>query len=107
MTESTSGRVQSPPVSAQRRALAAIARAAAPGYGYCYRCEMPWKFTENHTTWYSERRGCFPLCEPCWVVLTPEQRLPFYERLLHEWHAERQVEGGQAEAIIGAAVAGG
>lgn len=95
-----------PDVSAARRTLAAVARAAAPGYGSCYRCGMPWKFTEHHTTYYSNGRGCFPLCEQCWGELTPEQRLPFYERLLHDWHAERAVEGGQAEAIIGAVVRG-
>lgn len=90
----------------KRRALAALARAAAPGYGCCYRCQMPWKFTEGHTTYYGGGRGCFPLCEPCWADLTPEQRLPFYEQLLRDWHAYRPVDGAQAEAVIGAAAAG-
>lgn len=68
---------------------------------------MPWKFTEGHTTWYGDgTRGCFPLCEACWSDLTVEERLPFYERLLHDWHADHPVEGGQAEAIIGAVLAG-
>lgn len=94
-------------VTPTRRVLAALARAAAPGFGCCYRCGMPWKFTEPHITDYSASHGCFPLCEACWAVLTPEQRVPFYEYLIHDWVAESDVEGGEAEAIIGAVMRGG
>lgn len=96
-----------PPVPATRRALAVIARAAAPGYGWCYRCGMPWKFAEYHVTNYSNGSGCFPLCEPCWAELTPEQRWPFYEQLLRRWQEDVLVEGAEAEAILGAVMAGG
>lgn len=95
-----------PDPPASRVALAAVARAAAPGYGSCYRCGMPWKFTDGHITPYGNGHGCFPLCEPCWGELTIEQRLPFYEKLLHVWHAEKAVSGAMAEAVIGAVVRG-
>lgn len=63
----------------KRRMLANIAREFAPGYSHCYRCGMPWKFTEGHATPYKTSHGgtaCLPLCEHCWGDLTPEERLP-------------------------------
>ena len=54
------------------------------GYGKCYCCGVPWKYAESHTTWYSEGSGCFPLCEKCWGVLTVEERLPFYRKMVFE-----------------------
>lgn len=68
-----------------RRAIAAIARLFAPGYSWCHRCGMPWKFTEGHTTWYTPGIGCFPLCEKCWRQLTPSERVPHYVALYDEW----------------------
>lgn len=96
-----------PTVSKARLACATAARLVSPGYGCCYRCGMPWSFTEYHVTHYGNGHGCFPLCEACWSELTPEQRWPFYERLLHDWRAYRPVEGSQAEAILGAVMSGG
>ena len=61
------------------------AKLLAPGYGTCYRCDMPWKFVNPHSTYYVENRGCFPLCEDCWQTLTIEQRLPYYKTLWAEW----------------------
>lgn len=65
-----------------------IGRLLAPGYGQCGRCRTPWKFAPWHHTSYSEPTlascgwGCIALCEKCWAGLTPEQRLPHYERLV-------------------------
>jgi hypothetical protein len=58
----------------------------SPGYSTCYKCGVPWKYAEGHTTNYGNHGiGCFPLCEKCWASLTPKERLPFYEKLVKEW----------------------
>lgn len=64
---------------------AKAARLVSPGYSWCGRCGLPWRFVEGHTTWYKRfpeergRSGCFPLCESCWTILgTAEARLPYY-----------------------------
>lgn len=89
-----------------RRKVARVVKLSAPGFGWCLRCEMPWKFIEHHSTPYTYNRACFALCEMCWNDLTIEERLPYYEQLLKMWHVQSPVEGGQAEAIIGAVVRG-
>lgn len=84
-------------------------RLLSPGLGTCYRCCRPWKHPKfkrvgprtwqqqnrlrfwghvgvvEHTTPYKRGNGCFPLCEGCWSSLTPEERLPYYQRLVHRW----------------------
>lgn len=57
--------------------------------GTCGRCQRPW-FHKNvgvkmHSTPLGVGQACFPLCEKCWLSLTPEQRLPYYEDLHHDW----------------------
>jgi hypothetical protein len=97
-----------PPVSPFRLARGRALRPLAPGYSWCMRCKTPWKFTKAHYTPYTEDRSCFPLCETCWQELTPEQRVPYYEKLVKWWYALDPccTSGGEAEAIIGAALAG-
>lgn len=90
----------------RRRAQAVVLKPLAPGYGTCFRCDIPWKFIKGHPTPYGGGRACFPLCEMCWQELTIEERLPYYEKLLKWWNTMTRVEGGEAEAIIGAVVAG-
>ena len=53
---------------------------------------MPWAIVEDHTTFYSERSGCFPLCETCWEFLNVEQRLPYYKLLWLRWGVEFRPE---------------
>lgn len=66
-----------------RRIFSPILRLFAPGYSTCIRCKVPWKFTRQHTTNFTNKRGCFPLCEYCWKSLKyPAERLPFYWRFL-------------------------
>lgn len=55
------------------------------GYSGCYACGATWDWAEPHVTNFSERDGCFPLCEPCWQALTPWQRLPYYAQLNARW----------------------
>lgn len=74
-----------------------------PGYGCCMRCHRTWDVVEGHSTpyqWYDfgdgtmhPSKSCFPLCEECWKVLTPEERLPYYRRLLDGWEME-EFRGG-------------
>jgi hypothetical protein len=69
-----------------RRAFGAITRIITPGYSYCGKCGITWKFVKGHSTNYTNSRGCFPLCEHCWELLTPEERLPYYKDLWDSWH---------------------
>jgi hypothetical protein len=64
---------------------AKVARIAAPGFGFCGRCGLPWRFVEGHSTTYQQGRACFPLCESCWELLaTAEARMPYYRSLVFE-----------------------
>lgn len=63
------------------------------GHGTCNRCDEPWCVVEWHTTEYSEVSGCFPLCDSCWTVLTPETRLPFYKEMMSDWHRQAVIFG--------------
>jgi hypothetical protein len=56
-------------------------------YGSCYRCGASWRTAKHHNTQYQPGLGCFPLCEDCWGVLTPAERLPFYRTLFQEWES--------------------
>ena len=69
----------------QRRLLALIESPFAIGYGHCGRCKRKWKFVHGHVTDYQIGSGCFPLCENCWEELSPEQRVPYYIKLVELW----------------------
>lgn len=88
--------------------VAKTLRAAAPGYGFCYRCGWPWKFTKGHTTDYSIVKGCFPLCEKCWLKLgCPEARIPYYKMLIDRWELDLPVAEEEKRAIQRAVANGG
>lgn len=60
-----------------------------PHLSTCKRCQWPWSVVRGHTTEYENGCGCFPLCEDCWVELrTPENRLPYYMRLVDIWEQQ-------------------
>ena len=64
-----------------------IGKLLAPGWGWCLRCETPWRFVRYHVTDYGDRgHGCLPLCEKCWAEMTPQRRIPFYHCLIWDWH---------------------
>lgn len=74
---------------ASRKALSRAAQQAAPVYGTCLRCQMPWNAVEGHIISITPLDGMFPLCEECWSDLeTPAARLPYYRQLWEEWCAE-------------------
>ncbi len=96
-------------------ARAWLSRALAPRLSYCARCRTSFfgKLIHNdpHSTNFAPGRWCFPLCEKCWAVLTPSQRLPYYDALVNRWIAglpENAVEYDRArDAIREAVLAGG
>ena len=65
--------------------LAPALRRLAPGYSWCKRCGTPWKFVEEHETWYRPTHAVFALCRPCWPELTSEERLPYYRQVFDDW----------------------
>lgn len=79
---------------------------SAPGYSWCHRCHTTWAYVTPHQTRYSDNRACFPLCEKCWADLTPEQQMPYYEKLLTEWAQFNPVDPDVANQIRAAVLAG-
>lgn len=79
----------------ERTAIEQGERARLPGvdadvpleaFGACHRCDDSWAYVQGHSTPYgAEGRGCFPLCEDCWIILTPEERLPYYREMWEGW----------------------
>ena len=70
--------------------LADLSQIMYPNFGHCYRCGMSWAIVQGHSTQYSPRHGCFPLCEKCWVTLSPKDRLPFYRE---SWDSHIKQQG--------------
>jgi len=69
-----------------RKMLGYISRILSPGFGWCRRCGISWKFVDGHSTMYTESSGCFPLCKRCWVELdTAVNRFPYYKELYKDW----------------------
>lgn len=84
-----------------------VLRAASPGYSSCFRCGVPWNHAEWHSTRYGKCGGCFPLCEGCWSILTPPQRLKYYRRLWGVWLLQDCDDGNDKWEAIERAVLNG
>lgn len=98
------------------------AQIISPGYSFCHRCKMPWKFTKGHTTPYGKEitqmikagesvplfyGGCFPLCERCWQELeSGENRLQYYRELWVEWQQWEPINHEKWEHIKVSVLAG-
>ena len=83
-------------------------RKTSPGYGYCFRCGMPWNHVLPHDTRYSFQRGCFPLCIYCWELLgSPEARIEYYKMLIDYWEANGSPSTEEEKDQIKRAVANG
>jgi hypothetical protein len=87
---------------AGRTLLGRLIRPFSPGYGTCFRCQLPWNVAAPHSTQYNEDSACFPLCEACWSELSePSDRLPFYRRLWEdEWHRESAADWANIERAV-------
>lgn len=94
----------------------------------CERCGKPWPTyapLNEHTTWFEGAtngfqivtgtnqvqllgsRGCFPLCETCWLELqTPAARLPYYRHLIELWERDAPGEITNWPAVKAAVEAG-
>jgi hypothetical protein len=68
-----------------RQLLASHARSLSPGYSCCELCGLPWSVVTGHYTHYDENVSCFPLCDECWRILTPDERLPYYRTMFDKW----------------------
>lgn len=68
-----------------RKLVAPTLRRLNPRYSFCGRCGVPWSHIAGHFTRYKPAYRCFPLCEPCWAALKPQQRLPHYRELWERW----------------------
>jgi hypothetical protein len=63
------------------------------GFGGCLRCGDTWDRTPYHSTYIGAGSSCFPLCERCWRGLSPQERLPYYERLVIQvWKQESRLD---------------
>lgn len=87
---------------------AKMLRLIAPGYSWCLRCGVPWKFTREHVTNYSSTSGIFPLCKYCWTLLgSPEARIEYYKMLVDDYEAKGYGLSNDAKMDIQRAVANG
>ena len=69
-------------------------------YGWCSRCGASWADEKGHNTPFDGgHQACFPLCEECWSVLTPAERLPWYRRMLNVWNADVTIRA-QVECAV-------
>lgn len=71
------------------------------GYGGCLRCADTWNWKPCHVTRYvigTGTGGVFPLCEECWLELSVEHRLVFYEALFIQWRHEES--GAEVERVV-------
>ena len=91
-------------MSVLRLAKNAVGR--AKGYGGCAKCGDTWDWKANHSTYYDNGQGCFPLCEECWQCLTPETRRPYYEQLIAWWRTESHFPEDEERKILAAVEAG-
>lgn len=55
------------------------------GYSGCLRCGDTWDYKKGHHTEYELGRGCFPLCEECWLLMSRKERLRYYKELYDSW----------------------
>jgi hypothetical protein len=76
------------PLSIRERILAFCERLLASEFSTCHRCRRPWKYVVPHPTHYAFNQLCYPLCEDCWEILDPPERLPYYKQLWLEWQAK-------------------
>lgn len=92
----------------ERLMKSAALRRLYPNQSTCGRCQTPWAACESHCTKYSDRTGCFPLCENCWQELgTPQRRMPFYIEMIEWWRTMGPFSEEEATAILDAVKAGG
>jgi hypothetical protein len=69
-----------------RRTVAFLFNWIFMGYSNCGCCKRAWPLVrKHHCNDYSRGRAMFPLCEACWKDLTPEQRMPYYMKLIDSW----------------------
>jgi hypothetical protein len=80
-----------------RRRLAPALSDLYPSQGTCGRCHWPWAQVESHSLDYTERKGCFPICEWCFKQLSNEgsrdEYVGYYMALVKSWEAECLREG--------------
>lgn len=73
-----------------------------PDFGYCGRCGRSWSNVKGHMTYFADGHGCFPLCEPCWDGLTPQDRVPYYHQLVYEvWKQPERWDAVHAAVLKG------
>jgi hypothetical protein len=82
-----------------------VLRLLAPGYSTCLACGVPWRFAREHSTPYAHGRnttsGMFPLCEPCWASMKPDERLPYYAALCAKWDSPPDWESVESAVRAG------
>lgn len=60
------------------------AEGRAGGFSGCKCCGDRWNWKKSHSTKFTDKRACFPLCEECWAGMTPTERLPYYRTLVFD-----------------------
>ena len=58
--------------------LIAILRLFSPGYGYCFKCGLPWNHCKSKDVYLSESEGAYATCDVCWNNSTLEELKSYY-----------------------------
>ena len=57
----------------------------------CARCRISRKYVAEHITKITSEYASCPLCVSCWAILSPEDRLPYYEAVFEKRWMERNL----------------
>lgn len=65
-----------------------LSRRQYPGYGWCLRCGVSRKLIKSfHDVKRNKYDYMSMLCQDCWNISTPEQRLEYIKALLRSWES--------------------
>ena len=55
------------------------------GFSGCSKCKDSWSWKTEHTTYFHDGSGCFPLCEECWQQATRRDIIHYYSDVVWAW----------------------
>ena len=58
--------------------IVGILRLLSPGYGYCFKCGLPWNHCKSKDVYLSESEGAYATCDVCWNNSTLEELKSYY-----------------------------
>ena len=70
--------------------IVGVLRLLSPGYGYCFKCGLPWNHCKSKDVYLSESESAFATCCVCWDNSTLEELKSYYtESYIKYWGASK------------------